>query len=279
MSNYCTELINKTETSCIKENNEIFKKVISELMEIIPNEDIEFTSFTDSYTNKFLAMKQLYLYTSPYIKQTYEILEKYNYNKIHELQDAIFMLGHLIDKSKNKDTISKLLNSPYIDDITFDGFEEYTIFSEQLGKISFTLADEFFIDNFAIQKYMSEKQLPKQCHNHTYFLSKIFKDATSIISLVPSYFVGNHYHSYTYFEDSDMVIDLCSNAMMKKQTYDKIYEPKELAIIKNKDIDQVEKEVLQITDQPNDTATMLIIGSYNHYLIEQKEKTKVYIKP
>ena len=171
MNDYCTELINKTETSCIKENNKIFKKVISELMEIIPNEDIEFTSFADSFTNKFLAMKQLYLYTSSYIKQTYEILEKYNYNKIHEIQDAIFMLGHLIDKSKNKDTISKLLNSPYIDDITFDGFEEYTIFSDQLGKISFTLADEFFIDNIAIQKYMAEKQLPKQCHNHTYFLS------------------------------------------------------------------------------------------------------------
>ena len=103
-------------------------------------------------------------------------------------------------------------------------------------------------------------------------MSKIFKDYYAITSLCRYYFKGNYYHSYTYDKDSNLIFDLCSNAVFIKDEFDDLFETNEILVVKNKDLE----EQLSITDfnsiQPESRRKLLRLALFKQSLNLEPDK-------
>lgn len=217
--------------------------------------------------DKLINLLQQYIYGSEYVDYFFKILAKYDYNMKCEIRDAMFNLGNLKNPNKNEKTIKKLLNSPCIDDISFNGKNEFTISSEQYGNFTFELASYYFRENKRVARYIRRAELPQYCHHHTYFMSKLFPDFYAITSLCGHYFDGTtFYHSYTYDKATNTIIDLSANAVVDKDSYYNILQPKEISCILNSEV--IRELILTTlkTSQPLNWYAMLKIALYKEYL-------------
>jgi len=258
------KILQITHTKNIELNDKIFDIVLQEFLNRI-NTNINFNNCSTP-TDKVLTLKEQYIYTSNYVKLFFEIIQKYNYNTKQEIKDAIFNLCHLKNPNKNKDIIKELLNSPIIDDISFNGKNEFVISSEQYGKFVVELASYYFKNNKKMSKYMKNNQLPNKCHNHAYFMSEVFNNFYAITSLCRYYFKGNYYHSYTYDKEKNSIIDLCYNSIIDKESYYKIFEPKDISVILNSNVSKELELTNKKTDQYPFRCPLMKIALYKQYL-------------
>lgn len=263
------ELLIETEEKGREENELIYKKVYEELMNII---NIQFRTNYTKYADIVRDIKDRYIYTSKYNELFFNILEKYNYHMEHEILDALYDIVHE-DNNKNKSKIiKKYLLSPIINDISLEDNSTIKIYST-LGDYNFILANKYFKDNKKIIKLLNNGIIKNRCHDNTLFLSSIFKDYYSITSKCRSYFTGRYYHSYTYDEESDLIIDLCRKSLIKKEDFDRLYEPIEISKTKNSkvlsEIKKIDKEIYLY-----DICMILRIALYNE--CKEKEK-KLYL--
>ena len=262
--NILDETLKENDLDYIIKNDEIFEKVLSEIARKL---GMAFT-YTKDYNpqSRFFYLKNERIYDSNNVDWFFEILKKYNYNMKNEIQDAMVKLGMLKNPKENKILIKQLLGSPYIQDISFDEKGKFTNESDEFGKFIFYLATYFYKDSVIVENYLSTQKLPQRCHEHTYFLSKIFGDSYSITSLCPNYFEGTYYHSYTYDDDSNVITDFCFNAVIDKDLYDKMFEPKELSVILNKKVNEELKLTEEKTNQISRRCQLLKIVLYKQYL-------------
>jgi hypothetical protein len=241
----------------LKENmhlkSEAQSVVINSLFDNTYNKDITFTEFIDSY-----------IYETEICKQAFEILKAHGYDMKWEIIHAIKTLGSLEDFNENSKAIKKLITSPVIKDILFDG-KKFTIASTY-GKIPFVPTKIYFKDNEKVTKYIEKETLNKRCHAHAYRFSLFFPDYTSITSLCSYDFIGKCYHSYTFNEEEKMIIDLCNNCVIPKYIYDLIIGAEEISIIKNSDV----PNELRITNKKSGINikdyNLLKIALYKEYL-------------
>lgn len=252
------------QTKNYEENTSIFASVLCEFLSVIDT-DINFVG-SGSALDKVLSLKDKYVYDSNYVSEFFDILKKHNYNMRQELKDAMFNLGHLMEPNKNSKLIKTLLASPVIDDISFDGKDEFTILSEQYGKFDFELASEVFATNDKITNYIRDNVLPQHCHHHAYFLSSVFDDYYAITSLCKQYFGGEYYHSYTYDKKDNMIIDLCSNCIMDKESYYEMFEPHDISVVLNSEVEEELRLTNLKSNQPFYRLKILRIALYKQYL-------------
>ena len=262
--NICTEILNSSEIKDEELNIEIFDLVLEEFLKKSKH-NFKFED-CDNSMDKVLGIKADYIYTSKYINLFFKILKKYKYNMKQEIQDAMYNLGHLEDPNKNVEVINKLIKSPVIQDISFNGKNEFLITSKQYGDFAFELASLHFKNNTKMMDYMKNNPLPNHCHMHAYFMSELFKDFYSITSLCKFYFKGRYYHSYTFDKDSNSIIDLCYNAVIDKDTYYKIFEPEDVSVILNSKVDEELTLTEEKTKQYFDRCYLLKIALYKQYL-------------
>lgn len=258
------KILQATHTENIYINEKIFDNILQEILNKI-NFNFNFDNCSTS-TDKVLKLKDAFIYTSDYVQLFFEILEKYNYNMKEEIKDALFNLCHLENPNKNKDIIKKLLNSPIIDDISFNGKNEFSIVSEQYGTLVVELASYYFKNNKQMNNYIKNKQLPNKCHNHAYFMSEVFNNYYAITSLCRYFFKGNYYHSYTFDKERNSIIDLCYNSIIDKESYYKIFEPKNLSVILNSDVEKELELTNKKTDQYIYRCPLVKIALYKQYL-------------
>lgn len=254
-------LFNLTETVGTDKDEKILEIVLREFLSAT---EIDFS--LDDYP-VLDAIEILKLYKIPeYADVFYTILQKYNYRMKHEIKDAIWYLSSLSDHNKNSTCIKRLLQSPVIQDISFNGHDQFSIYSDQYGEIQYRLASKVLAGHRTISNYIKENVLINDCHNHTFFLSEFLKNGQSITSLCRYYFDGSYYHSYTYDPIADTVIDLCFDSIMLKRTYDAILEPQELSVIENKEV----RSKVRIVDEkicPSvNFAELLRVALYQQYL-------------
>lgn len=261
----CEKIFDSIEEDGIKINDEIYTLVLKEFEETtkIKNAFLRFNTQSDNVRN----LKEQYIYNSKYTELFFKILAKHDYYMKGEIKDAMFDLGHLKNPNRNKKIIRKLLNSPIIQDISFNGKNEFTIISKEYGKFVFELASYYFRENKSVIDYMKNNSLPCRCHDHTYFLSKQFDDFFAITSLCQNYFKDTYYHhSYTHYKDSNLIIDLCHNAIIDKDMYYGIFEPQEISVILNSKVKEELALTNQKTDQPSNRCYLLKIALYKEYL-------------
>lgn len=278
----CEEIFQKNEINNIFHNEEIFELIFQEFIKK-SGQNVTFDDETVSIISKIEALKNQYIYTSPYCALFFEILRKNNYNMKQEIKDAIEELAFLAKPKKNKKIVKKLLNSPVIQDISFNGKNIFTIISEEYGTISFELASYHFRNNPSISEYIEHAKLPNRCHHHTYFLSQQFPDHYSITAQCKYYILGDYYHSYTYDSENNTIIDLCFNSILDKKQYYQIYNPHDLSVIKNSDVEN-QIQLVDSKTEENDRCKLLKIALYKQYLqtigyegsLEGAPKEKIY---
>ena len=253
-------------------DDELYKKVYDEFCE---KTKIQFNKKGfNTYGDIVRDIKDNYVYTSEYTDLFFDILKKYNYNLEHEITDAIFDIVYSKNSYEQNNTIKKYMFSPIIKDISIENKGKINIYST-FGDFEYILADYYFKGNKQIHNYLKTHQLRNRCHDNTYFLSKTLKDSYTIVSLCKAYFQGMYHHSYTYDKETGLIIDLCRKSLIKKDDFDKLYKPKEIIRLKNKNINNI----LEVVDRNlpyNDLCQILRIGLY--YEINNKDKEKKYIK-
>lgn len=260
----CARIYHEVQEQSEALNEGIYDVILHEFIEQV--EDQFIFQECDTAASKVRGLQKQYVYTSNYVDLFFTLLMKYNYRMRHEIKDAMFSLGHLEDPNKNSELIRKLLNSPVIQDISFDGRSAFTISSEQYGDFVFELASYYFKKNKRMMEYMQNNPLPNRCHNHALAISCIFEDLYAITSICENYFRGYYYHSYSCNQDNNSVIDLCYNAVINKTSYYELFKPQEISTILNRDV----KGEIQLVNQKTDTlynwASLLKIALYKQYL-------------
>lgn len=262
--NILENILYQEEIMNIKRNNEIYHLVLNEFL----NNSQKKFAFPENTNagDKVRRLKNNYIYTSKNPTYFFSILKKYHYNMKQEIIDAMQELSYLYNPNKNKKVIKKLLHSPVIADIHFNGKDKFTILSTQYGIFQFKLSSSYFKNNSIIADYIKKNFLPNGCHNHTYFMSQNLPQLYSITSQCHYYFKGSYYHSYTYDQEKEKIIDLCYNSIIDKNQYYNIFEPQDISVILNS---KVEKE-LEIINSKTDTELniyhLLKIALYKEYL-------------
>ena len=265
MSDTCEHILQKNEFRNIEYNESVFGLVLQEFLKA-SQLDFNFNNLDGVESSKVLAIKEQYIYTSKYVELFFKILELYGYNMRQEIKDALFRLCHLENPRKNKEEIKTSLKSPVIQDISFNGEDKFTIFSEKYGEYVAKLATKHFKDNSIMSEYLRTRELPRRCHNHPYFMSRVFPTFYSVTSLCKSYFKDNYYHSYAYDPSEDVVIDLCYNAVFSKGIFNSLYVPQVISTVRNSDVEK-ELAITNIkTDQPFDRCALLKIALFKQYL-------------
>lgn len=252
----------------LKENQSsnigVYESIINEFLS---QTNVEFSfDIYDLYSNKYETFLLNYLYNPKYSNLIFSILLRHNYNMKKEIINVMFELCHLDNPDSNKETISKYLHSPVIDDVSYDEEGTYTVFSEQYGNFIFTLASFYYRDNKIIKDYLETERLPKGCHNHTYFMAKILGDAYAVTALCLNLFNNSYYHSYTVDIYDNIVIDWSHNFVINKDLYYKLFDPKEISIILNRKVNEELQIVEDKTMQPIDRCQLLKIALYKQYL-------------
>ncbi|MCH5167293.1 MAG: hypothetical protein J1F35_05305 [Erysipelotrichales bacterium] len=256
-------------------DKELFRIVINEFLDII-GEKINFEN--DDYITLATSIKRYFFYESEYVELWFDLLKKHNYSMKSEIKDIIDQLTSLPFPNLNKRLIKKLLKSPVVDDISYNGKGGFTIISPQYGEIKLMHTKEVFKDIKQVKKYMKDN-ITNCCHDNTYYLSGGFLNMYSITSLANHYFNHPFYHSYTYDKEIDCVIDLSLKCAMEKKTYDLIIEPKEIIMIQNRDIPQILANVESKTEQPEKRCQLLKIALYeqlNNISAEEINKILTY---
>ena len=139
MSDTCEHILQKNEFRNIEYNESVFGLVLQEFLKA-SQLDFNFNNLDGVESSKVLAIKEQYIYTSKYVELFFKILELYGYNMRQEIKDALFRLCHLENPRKNKEEIKTSLKSPVIQDISFNGEDKFTIFSEKYGEYVAKLA-------------------------------------------------------------------------------------------------------------------------------------------
>lgn len=265
------------------DNDKIASIVIKEFEDFLGD---KFNFVTDESNNhpefkltehigQMLGVIDEYVYKSSYVNLFFSILERHGYRMKHEIKRAMMRLAELENPFRNEDLIFTLLECPIIDDISFNGRDSFTIYSEKCGSYSFHFASSYFKSDPAILDYMSRGGLRCRCHNHTEQIADLYPNFQSITSLCSNYFLGFYYHSYSFNPEDSKVIDLCSRLVMDESDYNRLYEPREISRINNDDLSDHYNEALNNTQQPDARKMILKIALYNQLKNMSSEERKL----
>lgn len=261
----CDSIFNSLESKTIARNDVIYAMFLDEFVRE-SGLSFNFIKKNDSFENKVIGIQNEFLYDSDYVDLFFKIMRKYGYYMRQDIKDLMCKLGNLKYPNDNSDLIRKYLNSPVIDDVSFDGVSKFTIFSERYGKFIFELASYFFRENDRMASYIKSHKLPNDCHNHTYFMAGVLPTYYSVTSLCTYYFRGRYFHSYAYDKERDLIVDLCSNAVMNKTDYYSLYNPREVSVVLNMDVRDERKIAESKTQQPYSRCYLLKIALYKIFL-------------
>lgn len=159
-----------------------------------------------------------------------DLLNSYNFNYSMSIHNAIYYL--LATDREYVNTIDPLL-WPGINDIKRDG-PKY-ILNTILGTIEVYKASEMLSDSKSY--HIFKKNLMGQCYERTYDFLRENNDYRAVLSYMPNFFYGGHYHAY--LEKNNEVLDIASNALYySEQSINKILCGEILAKLTYKQVKQ-----------------------------------------
>lgn len=153
------------------------------------------------------------------------------------IKNFIKFLGNAKTQEERDKIIDRYQKLLLINNVKFNGVDSYTIQSAY-GDYSFILADKVLTDP-EIVSFIRNEDHRKTCHENATKLLNTYDDLYTICSLVKSYFQGYYYHSYSYIKEKGLVLDICSNMLMKKKEFDDLFGVRELLFMRN---DELRKE-------------------------------------
>ena len=283
----CNE-IKKAESKSISLHDDICDVALSSFFQRV-KDDNNFFSGVEEWTYslggfiKLDHIKYFNIYGTKHVDTFFEVMKDYDYNFIFEIADAISVLcaekGSFLEEA-----IAKYLTSLVISNIESNGQEKYIISSDQFGKFEFVTASKYFRENENVTSYIEDitniknKKGKNDCHEYSYFLSKVFSDFYAVTSYCSLPFKGSYFHSYSIDKENNLVIDLANNVVMDKDLYYKLYNPKEISITLNSEVDKklalVDRETNQPNTGPEERRKLLRIALYEEYLHSEGYKVR-----
>lgn len=194
-----------------QKNNSIAGEFISKFLEMTYRDELLYRTGnpTEDLLYEFFALKG-----TEFEKVFLDLLNSYNFNYSMSIHNAIYYL--LATDREYVNTIDPLL-WPGINDIKGDG-SRY-ILSTILGTIEVYKASEILSGSKSY--HIFEKDLMGQCYERTYEFLRENNDYRAVLSYMPNFFYGGHYHAY--LEKDNEVLDIASNALYySEQSINKI---------------------------------------------------------
>lgn len=182
------------------------------------------------------------------------LLNSYNFNYSMSIHNAIYYL--LATEREYVDSINPLL-WPGIENV--NRFESKYILETILGPIEVYKASEIFSDSPSY--HIFNKDLMGQCYERTYDFLKENRDYQAVLSYMPNFFYGGHYHAY--LEKDNEVLDIASNACYYSQeSIDKILCGEILAKLTYKQVQQKFNLIRNTVPNINSRQKLLTLALY-----------------
>lgn len=199
----------------------------------------------------------LYLYFS--VKGTKEeaffneLLDTHNFNYSMSIHNAIY---YLLATEQEKDDSIDPLSWPGMINID-ESDTKYTL-RTKIGTIEVWKASELF--SSSPSHYIFDKTLMGQCYERTYDFLRENSQYKAVLSYMPNFFYGGHYHAY--LENDEGILDIAANAYYdNKDSANKTLCGKTLAKLDNKQIRRKIKTLKQ-TIPVNDHQKLLTLAMY-----------------
>lgn len=209
----------------IEINQEIYELILNQFQRRIKRNLID-PFAVESSEDKIRFLRNSHLLSEEEKSSLFHLMLLYGYYEKLELRDALATLTHLKNPNQNYSIIQELLYSPIVDDISFNGTDLFTIYSQKYGTFSTQLASVVFQNEPNIKHYMEQNDCSKQCQMNTFFLALAKPDYDTVGTQCRYYFKGSYYHFYSYDQVHNQVIDLTLNSVMSKEQYEKLLEPR-----------------------------------------------------
>ena len=255
---YC--LFNYYEINSQLKNGEIFTSIIDDInkrlntsfMHTLTMPKIEV--YEQNIAAGLFAIDRL-VFDEYYQEYIFVLLGNNHYYMKKSIKDFIKFLGNAKSQEERKIIIDRYQKLWLINNVKYNGVDEYTIQSAY-GDYSFVLADMVLADE-EIVSYIRNEDHRKSCHENATNLLNHYGDLYTICSLVHNYFVGCYYHSYSYIKEKDSVLDICSNMLMKKSTFDDLYDTKEILFMRNDELRKIYfDKIKSIKSELNDESVL-----------------------
>ena len=133
-----------------------------------------------------------------------KLLNSYNFDYSMSIHNAIY---YLLATEKEKNSSVNPASWPGVYEIKSEN-PKYTL-KTILGTIEVYKASEILKDFPSI--HIFSKPLMGQCYERTYDFLKENNDYKAVLSYMPNFFYGGHYHAY--LERDDTTLDIASNAL------------------------------------------------------------------
>ncbi|MDE6142228.1 MAG: hypothetical protein K2G03_06455 [Bacilli bacterium] len=133
-----------------------------------------------------------------------KLLNKYNFDYSMSIHNALY---YLLATDNEKDDSVDPASWPGVHEITSKD-HKYTL-NTVLGTIEVYKASEVLRDSPSI--HIFDKTLMGECHERSYDFLKENHDYQAVLSYMPNFFYGGHYHSY--LEKGNTILDIASNAL------------------------------------------------------------------
>lgn len=194
-------------------NSLIAKEVLLKYLEKIKETELPY-QITNNAINS-LIYNYFYIKDSDNESKINEILNLYNFNYSMSIHNAIYYL--LATEREYVDCIDPL-SWPGVKEINISD-SKYSL-NTILGNIEVYKASEIFSSTSS--EYIFNKNLMGECYGRTYDFLKENRDYHAVLSFMPHFFYGGHYHAY--LEKDGNVLDIASNAFYdSKYSIDKIF--------------------------------------------------------
>lgn len=223
--NPCEKIYNTIEIEGLKQVETKCKLVIDQFRTIFPYPIATPEEVENNPCACFDELREMLLLYPSYIPTLYSILSHYDYNEKAEIKDTIKYLGNLKDPNKNSKLIHRLLYLPTIQDISYHGEGNFSIFSKQCGQTDFQLAEYFFQDDDKVMAYMYTNRLANRCFQHAEFLARTYQENYLQVALCKGIFKESFYHAYSLTKEKEKVIDLTLRSVFPTDDFYHLEEP------------------------------------------------------
>jgi len=157
-----------------------------------------------------------------------DLLYKFDFDFSMSIHNSIYYL--LGKKEELKEGCVSPLGWPGVNSYTRNGSD--FVVNTNLGKIKVRRASDI------IESEVFKKHLMNQCYERTYDFLKENRDYRAVLSLMPSFLSGDHYHAY--LEKDGNILDIAANAYYEdKKSIDTIFCGEEIVSLT---YDEVEEE-------------------------------------
>lgn len=192
----------------------IADRILNDFFEICGRDNVKHVDTGNSIMNLFQTYFAL--------KGTFEgrllenFMKQHNFSYVNSVHNSIY---YLLGRSEELQSINtNPLLWPGVNGISISGID-YKL-DTNLGIINVKKASELF--KKTTSKYIFDKQLMKRCYDRSYdFIRQNRYNYRVILSAMPNFFNGNHYHAY--LESDDGILDIAANSFYgSKDDADKI---------------------------------------------------------